>query len=174
MQIAAQIAGILALIFSVLSFQLRTKQQILITQMICVVLFVVHFLLLYFSGKNDALTGAALNAVSLIRNTVFLVAEKEQAPPKVRLFLTVFFCLVIIAAGIFTWNSIISLLFIVSMLLNAVAMSMKEPQKVRIFILLSAPFAFVYDLLNGSIGGVINEAFTAVSSAVALFRYRKK
>ena len=91
-----------------------------------------------------------------------------------RLFLTVFFCLVIIAAGIFTWNSIISLLFIVSMLLNAVAMSMKEPQKVRIFILLSAPFAFVYDLLNGSIGGVINEAFTAVSSAVALFRYRKK
>ena len=81
MQIAAQIAGILALIFSVLSFQLRTKQQILITQMICVVLFVVHFLLLYFSGKNDALTGAALNAVSLIRNTVFLVAEKEQAPP---------------------------------------------------------------------------------------------
>ena len=174
MQIAAQIAGIFALIFSVLSYQLRTKQQILITQMICVVLFVLHFLLLYFSGTKDALTGAALNAVSLVRNTAFMIADKKQASPKVRLLVAVCFCLVIVAAGILTWNSALSLLFITAMLLNAVAMSMKEPQMVRIFILCSAPFAFTYDFFTSSIGGVINEAFSAVSSAVALIRYRKK
>ena len=174
MRVPAQITGIIAMIFSILSYQLKTKKQILIAQMICICFFVLHFLLLYFSGSQDALTGAALNAVSIVRNTCYMVCDQKDAAPKIRAAVTIFFMLVMITAGILTWSSAVSLLFIITMVLNTLAFSMKEPQKVRLIMLISAPFAFTYDLFSESIGGMINEAFSAVSSAIALIRYRKK
>ena len=174
MRIAAHITGIIAMIFSVLSYQFKTKKQILIAQMLCVIFFTLNFSLLYFSGTPDALTGAALNVVCIIRNCCYMVCDQKDAPPKIRIAVTVFYMLVMLAVGIYTWNSIVSLLFIITMLLNTLAFSMKEPQKVRLIMLISAPFAFSYDLLSNSIGGMINEAFSAVSTVIALIRYRKK
>ena len=174
MLVVAHITGFVAMFFSILSYQMKTKKQILVVQMICISVFTLHFLLLYFSGVQDALTGAALNGVCLIRNLCYMACDSKDASAKVRTAVTGVFMLIMVAAGIFTWNSAVSLLFIVTMLLNTLAFSMKEPQKVRLIMLISAPFAFSYDLLSNSIGGMINEAFSAVSTVIALIRYRKK
>lgn len=73
MEIAAQVFGILAFIASVISYQLKTYRNILWTQLVCALLFVTHFFLLWQSGRADAITGAALNGVCAVRYVVLLL-----------------------------------------------------------------------------------------------------
>ena len=66
-----------------------------------------------------------------------------------------------------------SLLFIVAMVLNTVALSIPDPNMVRVFIMISAPFACAYDILNHSIGGTVNEVVSFLSALTAYIRYKK-
>lgn len=74
-----------------------------------------------------------------------------------------------IVVGIFTYQNWISLLMIAAVALNTVSFSFTEPKLVRTTILISSPL--VYNILTGSIGGVINELFTEISSVVGIIRY---
>lgn len=76
-----------------------------------------------------------------------------------------------IVVGIFTYQNWISLLMIAAVALNTVSFSFTEPKLVRTTILISSPLLLVYNILNGSIGGVINELFTEISSVVGIIRY---
>ena len=173
MEFAAQAFGILAFIVSVTSFQLKTYRQILWAQTLCATLFLTHFLLLYRCGQTDAMTGMALNGVCALRDVVLILTEKKRTQQMTRL-LAVAFSLAVALVGILTWTSPVSLLFIIAMILNTVAMSIPEPNTVRVFIMISAPFAFAYDVFNHSIGGMINEAVSFLSALTAFLRYRRK
>lgn len=76
-----------------------------------------------------------------------------------------------IVVGIFTYQNWISLLMIAAMALNTVLFSFTKPKLVRTTILISSPLLLVYNILTGSIGGVINELFTEISSVVGIIRY---
>lgn len=76
-----------------------------------------------------------------------------------------------IVVGIFTYQNWISLLMIAAVALNTVLFSFTEPKLVRTTILISSPLLLVYNILTGSIGGVINELFTEISSVVGIIRY---
>lgn len=172
MEIAAQVFGILAFIVSVISYQLKTYRQILLAQTLCVTLFVVHFLMLARCGQQDAMTGAALNGVSFVRDIILLATEKKRTP-KLTTVLAICFSAAIVAIGILTWSSWISLLFIIAMILNTVALSIPDPNTVRVFIMISAPFACAYDILNHSIGGTVNEVVSFLSALTAFLRCRR-
>ena len=173
MNLAAQIFGILAFLTSVISFQLKKYRDILIVQTLCAACFAIHFGLLAAAGQADALTGAVLNGVCMVRDLVLLFTAKTRTEKGTRILAAVF-SLVIIALGILTWHSAASLLFIIAMTLNTVALSIPDPQHVRIFIMISSPFALGYDIINGSIGGIINEVFSFLSALTALLRYRRE
>ena len=172
MEIAAQVFGILAFIVSVISFQLKTYRQILYAQTLCAVLFVIHFLLLAWSGHADAMTGAALNGVCAVRDVVLLLTEKQRTQ-KMTSVLAVVFSVIVAVIGILTWSSPVSLLFIIAMVLNTVALSIPEPNTVRIFIMISAPFACAYDILTRSIGWTVNETVSFLSALTAYLRCRR-
>lgn len=76
-----------------------------------------------------------------------------------------------IVVGIFTYQNWISLLMIAAVALNTVLFSFTKPKLVRTTILISSPLLLVYNILTGSIGGVINELFTEISSVVGIIRY---
>lgn len=76
-----------------------------------------------------------------------------------------------IVVGIFTYQNWISLLMIAAVALNTVSFSFTEPKLVRTTILISSPLLLVYNILTDSIGGVINELFTEISSVVGIIRY---
>ena len=172
MDVAAQVFGILAFIVSVVSFQLKTYRQILWAQTLCALLFVTHFYLLARCGQADAVTGAALNGVCAIRDIVLLITEKKRTQ-RLTTLLAVCFSLIVVIIGILSWSSPVSLLFIVAMVLNTVALSIPDPNMVRVFIMISAPFACAYDVLNHSIGGTVNEVVSFLSAMTAYIRYRK-
>ena len=173
MEIAAQVFGILAFIVSVVSFQLKTYRQILWAQTLCALLFVVHFFLLTRSGQPDAITGAALNGVCAVRDIVLLITEKKRTD-KLTTILAVIFSAAVVAIGVATWSSWVSVLFIVAMVLNTVALSIPNPNTVRLFIMMSAPFACAYDILTHSIGGTVNETVSFLSALTAFIRCRRQ
>ena len=162
---AAQLVGIAATVFSILSFQCSTRKKILIMQLITTILFCVHYLML------GAFTGATLNAVSIVRNIIFYNNDKKFFSGKKWI---VIFVLINIGAGALTWQSWSSLLFIIGMVLNTISLSLTASQQVRWVMLMSSPFVLVYSFLTGSIGGVVNELCSEVSMITALVRYRKE
>ena len=173
METAAQTFGILAFIVSVISFQLTTYRRILMAQTLCAALFVIHFLLLARCGQADAVTGAALNGVCAVRDVILLASEKKRTQ-KQTVFLAACFSAAVVTIGIITWSSPVSLLFIIAMVLNTVALSIPDPNIVRVFIMMSAPFACAYDVLTHSIGGTVNEAVSFLSALTAYIRCRRK
>ncbi len=172
-EIIAQIFGFLALAANVLSFHFKKYKQIVLVQILSSVLFTVHFALLYFSGRTDALTAGALNGLSLFRNGLLLLTENRRTPKETAL-IAGFFSAAVVAFGILTWNSWVSVLFIIAMVLVTVSMSVRKPNILRLVMLIAAPFAFAYDILIGSIGGSINEAISFLSALIAFLRYRSR
>jgi len=170
--VIAQIFGILAFVASVSSFQFRTYRRMMTVQTICAGLFLIHFYLLARSGQQDAMTGAALNGVCMIRNVLLILTEKTRTR-KMTLILAVTFSVIVVIIGIRTWHSWASLLFIAAMVLNTAAFSIPDPDKVRTVILFAAPLACAYDALTGSVGGTVNEAVSFFSALIALRRGKK-
>ena len=160
----AQFIGIVAMIFSILSFQCKTRKRLLVMQTITVILFGVHYLML------GAVTGAALNATSVVRNLIFYNKDKRFFSEKI--WMPVFVGMNIIM-GIMFWQSWLSVFFIIGMVFNTISMSLSDSQKVRGMMLVSSPFILLYSLLSGSIGGVVNELLSEASMITGILKYRK-
>lgn len=79
-----------------------------------------------------------------------------------------------IISGIFTWQGPTSLLVTAAMILNTFSFSFTNPKLVRSTILVSSPLMLIYNILTGSIGGIINEICVEISSVVGLLRYDVK
>ena len=125
----------------------------------------------FASGREDALTAGALNALSLFRNGLLLVTEKKRTEKGTAL-IAGFFSAAVVVFGILTWSSWVSALFIIAMVLVTVSMSVRKPNALRLLMLTAAPFALAYDLLIGSIGGSINEAISFLSALIAFLKNR--
>lgn len=162
MKIVIQIIGIAAMLGSVYSFQLNKHKHIMIAQIIATALFGVQYYLL------GAFTGVALDAVGVVRNIVFYNKDKKWASGNIW---TAVFALMMIAVGAVTYQNYVSLLMITAMVLNTISFSFTKPKLVRRTILIASPFLLVYNILTGSIGGIINEIFTEISSVVGMLRH---
>ncbi len=171
METIAQAVGFLALAANIASFHFKKYSQIVIVQILSSVLFTAHFALLYGSGQTDALTAGALNFLSLFRNGLLLMTEKKRTR-KGTVLIAGLFSAAVIAFGILTWNSWVSVLFIISMVLVTVSMSVRNPNTLRLLTMTAAPFALAYDLLIGSIGGSVNEAISFLSALIAYIKNR--
>lgn len=162
MKILIQIIGIVAMICSVSSFQLNKHKHIMLVQIVATALFGLQYFLL------GAYTGLALDIAGVLRDIVYYNKDKKWASSN---WWTVFWVLVMLVVGIFTYQNWISLLMTAAMMLNTVSFSFTKPKLVRTTILISSPLLLVYNILTGSIGGVINELFTEISSVVGIIRY---
>lgn len=162
MKILTQIIGIAAMIASVYSFQLNKHKHIMIVQIVATALFGIQYYLL------GAFTGAMLDAVGVVRDIVFYNKDKKWASSNIW---TVVFALLMVAFGIITYQGWVSIFMIISMVLNTITFSFIKPKLVRRTILIASPFMLVYNILTGSVGGIINEVFAEISSVVGMFRH---
>jgi len=160
-EIFGQIFGILAMVFSVLTFQMNTHKKMMVMQIICAALFVVSYWLL------DEPTGAMVNVVSVVRNTVFYHRDKRMFSGKWWVF---GFATAMAICGLLSWNGPASLLMIVAMVFNTLSVSCTDPQMVRKIMLLSSPLTLAYNSICFSIGGIANSSLAIVSTVSALVR----
>ena len=83
--ILAQICGAIVLVLTVVSVQFKTKEKILLFQIIANVIVAVQYFLL------NALTGGVVAIINTIRCVIFYLYKKKDKKPSV-VFLIIFIC----------------------------------------------------------------------------------
>lgn len=164
--ILIQLIGFAAMTLGILSYQAKRRNTILLMQMLGSILWSIQF---YGLG---AYTGMALNAVVILRNTLYAQRGKRawaECPLLPACIMAAF-----LLAGVLTWEGPISLLPMVAMIISTVALYIKDERRIRLLSLFVSPPWLIYDALCFSLGGVLTEVFTIVSILIALWRFKHK
>ena len=165
LEITGQVLSIIGMVLTVLSFQMKTKKQILTAQTLGSLFFLISF---FFLGSFAAVY---LNIVFLVRNTVFYFAgDKKWA--KHPLWLPVLIVAVTVA-GALGLQSAWDLLPIIGSIFGTFAAYVKNENMLRLIKLGDSPCWLVYNASVPSVGGVVCEVFNMVSIIVGIVRYRK-
>lgn len=159
--IIAQILGYIGLACTVVAFQCKKHNAVMILKTSNEFFFAMQYFLL------GTYTGMAMNLVSSARNLIFAQLIKKG---KSTLPFQILFCIFFIAAGILTWQSWISLLIILAKLLTTVVYGMKNTKIIRFGTVPTSIFWLVYNFTCHSSAGVLCEIFALVSITTAIIR----
>ncbi|MBQ6832494.1 MAG: YgjV family protein [Oscillospiraceae bacterium] len=160
-----QAVSILGMLLTIISFQMKTRKQIIAFQTAGSFLFLVSYILL------RSWPAVYLNVVFLIRNTVFYFG-RDQKWSKHKAWLPVLLCAVV-AAGSIGFRSWLDLLPIIGSVFGTVAMYMKSENMLRLLKLGDSPCWLIYNCTVPSLGGVLCEVFNITSIVIGLIRYKQ-
>ncbi len=159
----AQLVGFAALIFLLRSFSINKRKKILFFMVISQLIFAIHYFLL------SAYTGAALSLISSLRAYIFGHKKKLRIEGKVYVPFT--FILIILLSGIITWQGYESLLIVIALIIEVVALWSNKERKIRFLLLLTAPFWFLYNYLVNSYPGMITSSIIFTSLFIAILKF---
>jgi len=159
-----QALGIVAVILGFITYQMRSPKALLVVNMITCGVFCAHYLLI------GAISGFALNAVGFVRNIVYTNRDKKIFSSPVWPYV---FAVIMLAAGLLSWQDWRSVLVLCGLVLNTLALSLKNAQHIRYSLLITCPMVLVYNLLLHSYGGVVFEGMSIASSLIGIVRFRK-
>lgn len=151
-----------------LSFQQNKRSRIIGFQIVAALLFITHYIFLGFTSGEDAFTGAALNFIGLTRSIVFINNDKKWAKSPVWL---VIFIVVSAIAGVLTWEAWYSFLPSTAMILTTVSYWMKDETKIRLITFPSSPCWLIFNIITGSVAGIVTECIVMSSLIIAIVRY---
>ena len=161
--ITVQGIGLLSLVCSLASFQMKKRGAIMKLQMTASLLFSLQLVLL------GAITGACLDLISFVRTLIFSYRDKHKWA-SVHVW-PIAFVSVMIITGIITYDSWYSFLAIAGSVLSTVALWMRDGKKIRLVSLVVGPCWFVYNMIAGSYTGAINEVIAVISIIVGIIRH---
>ena len=164
MELLATILGLLAVAMFVLSYQLKSRRNIILTNAGSRVLYVAQYILL------GAFEGALLDVVALFVSLFYKARDKAfmKKHPVLTLIAT---NAVIFALGMLTYKDIFSLLPILGVIFETLGLWLKNEKHIRIVSLLGAPFWLAYNILCRAYGSSIGNVITLISILVAIVRY---
>jgi len=162
-----QAIGFIGMIMNFTSYQQNTNRRIIFFQIIGALFFCAHFFLLA-QNEPGAYVGSALNGIGFLRNAVFWFRPKKWAENIIWLYI---FCISYIIAGVITWDSYISLLPVVGMLIGSYGLFEKNTTKTRRLMLGCSISWIIYNTLTGSVPGFVTEVFTISSIVIAMYKF---
>lgn len=175
MEFIAQIIGIIAMIFNILSYQGKQQRTVIALQLIGATLFSVNFLLL------GATVGGILNILAIVRAVIFLFKDKFKADSLFwfAAFIVSYVLVYILSFTVFgkepsVFNLIIEILPVIGMLALNIGFRLKNSANIRRLGLISSPAWLIYNIVAGSWGGNLCEVFTLISIFVGMLRHDKK
>ena len=162
-----QALGLAGSLISLTSLQSGSRRRILLLQIFCCVLWIVHFALL------GALTGVATNLLGLLRGIVCANNHRRWASSRGWL---IFFLAGYGLSPLLTWDGPHCLLLGLAMMLTTLALWVRDMPLTRLLFLLNSPLVFAYDLMAGSYACAAIEvaAFSSFLLAVWRFDLRRK
>ncbi len=174
-EITAQIIGIVAMTFNILSYQGKSQKTVLLLQLLGSTLFAVNFLLL------GAAVGGIMNIIAVIRAGVFLYRDKFKADSVYwfTAFIASYIAVYVLNFTVFgkeatVFNLIIELLPVIGMISITVGYRLKDSAGIRKCGLVNSPSWLIYNISAGSWGAILCETFTLVSIFVGIFRHDKE
>lgn len=160
-----QAIGFVGIGLNILAVQFNKHWQMILIKTLGSLAFVIQYILL------KAYTGAAMDAIGIIRNVIFIMCVRKDKPTLIWIIL---FGVITAVIGGLTWEGIVSLCAITAKVLTTVAYGIKNPHTIRIINFPSSCCWLVYNSLHFSLAGIINEIFVLVSLIIAEIRYYKK
>lgn len=165
--IIGQILGIVAPIVTFISYQVNSKNKLLILQTVATVTICISYLLL---GGNS---GFALNIVCAVRNLTFFFLDPKSKANRIA---AVILALAMGGMGMLSWEGPISALMVVALMANTIFMSFGDPQLLRKSVIGTSSLILTYNIFmaHPTIGGIMNESIAIVASIIGVLIYRKK
>lgn len=174
-EIIAQIIGIIAMMFNIISYQGKQQRTVIVLQLLGATFFSANFLLL------GATVGGILNIIAAVRAVIFVFKDKFKADSIYWFiaFIASYISVYILNFTVFgkeptAFNLIIELLPVIGMLALNIGFRLKNSAGIRKCGLISSPAWLIYNIVAGSWGAIICESFTLISIFVGMFRHDKK
>ena len=163
--IIAQIFGVIAVILGFLSYQMRTRRQILLALSATVIALTLHYLFL------GAYTGMAMNAVSLLRNIAYDYRDRKAIKSRL---IPIAFTAIQVVMGILTWQAWYSIFVLIGIAINTYCVGLCSSQNIRKSILVTSPLVLIYNIFTMALSGIVFEVVGIVSAVIGIIRHRKK
>lgn len=160
-----QLLGLVAVVMGFLSFQRKTPVGIIACQFTAALVFAVHYTLI------AAPTAIALNLLAAANCIYCYFRDKQGVKNMIGSYVLM---ALVILISLLTWEGWYSLAIMVGLVFNTISLALDHPQKTRGMMLVKAPLCFVYNLMVGSLGGMVYECAILSSAVIGLFRYRGK
>ena len=161
--ITAQIIGAIILVLTVVSIQQKTKERILIFQIVANLLDSAHWFLL------AALTGGIIGLINTFRCVVFFYYKKKNKKPSLSILLI--FIAIAIVSGLTSWQDYYSLLPIVATIIFTYGLWQDNVSITRICTALTAASWSIYGLVFQGFTRAIGSISEAASAVISIIRY---
>ena len=157
-----QLLGLAGSLIAITALQSGSRKKILSLQLLCCVLWVVHY------GLLGAWTGVLINLIGLGRAAVCACNDRPWAKNPLWL---VFFLVCYGVSPLLTWDGAYCLLLGAAMMLTTAALWTRNMRLTRLLFLLNSPPVFAYNLIAGSYTGAAIEVAAFCSFALAVWRF---
>lgn len=164
--IIAQIIGFIVLGITVISIQFKTKEKILICQIIANILVAIQYFCL------NALTGGVVAIINVIRCLIFYYYKKKDKKPSL-IFLSIFI-LVAIGSGILTWQNGFSIIPIIATIVFTYGLWQDNVKITRICTAITAGNWTIYNIIVKAYAGAIQSVAECISAIIAMIRHKGK
>ena len=164
--ILAQICGVIALIFTVVSVQFKTKEKIVMCSVFANLVVTIQFFLL------NAITGAIISIINTIRCIIFYYYKKKDKKPSLMILLI--FEIVAIVSGMFSWQNIWSIIPIIVTVIYTYGLWQDNVKVIRITTAIVGLGWAIYDVIVMAYVGAIQEISQFVSAVIALVRNKEE
>lgn len=159
----AHILGVLAVITFLLSFQFKTRRNIIVVNLISRALYILQYIFL------GAFEGAVLDFMGFLLSFFARYKEKDFVKRHFKIIIAVV-NLLLLAIGIAMYENVFSLFAIGGIICEITALWLTKEKNIRILSLFAAPCWLVYNLANSAYSSVIGNVLVIVSIAVAMIR----
>ena len=163
-KILPQIIGLLAVALFLLSYQMKKRRGIIITNVVSRVLYILQYLLLgAFSGAALDILGTVSSVVAERKHTSFIKKHLRL------IFLSVNISIIAVGLVIAVINkSLLDIFPIIGVLLHTSAFWISDEKIIRRVSLAGSPFWFIYNFLSRAYGSALGDIFTMVSIVIAI------
>ena len=168
-EIIGQAIGLFGVAALFLAYQMKVRKTLLLLQMVGIALLATQYFMI------NALSGAVLNIVCLIRTLFFYFAEEKIQNDKRKTYVfSIFFAVLVCVFGVISWEGWYSILMLACLAINSFCTGVCNPQNFRKSLLFTCVLALIYNIIVFSIGGMLNETVSMVSAVIGIIRFNKE
>ena len=164
--VVAQVFGVIGIIFSVLSMQMKTKKNIMIMLLCLNLASALNFLFL------DSMSGFWVCLFAVLETFVNYIFDSKGK--KVPLYIVAFYVIVNIALGLMSYHGLLDILPIVCALLYCATVCTKKESVIRKLMFGNQSIWLVYDIIVKAYMFSISNILTLISIVIAYFRFDRK
>ena len=161
--ITAQILGIMAVITFLMSFQFKTRRNIIVVNLVSRLLYILQYIIL------GAFEGAILDFMGFVLSFFAKYKDSKIISKKLNFFVIIS-NIVLLIVSLFLYENIFSLFAMCGIIFEVTALWLTKEKNIRILSLCAAPFWFTYNFANRAYGSCLGNILTLLSISVAMAR----